>query len=355
MIDKSIISRINDAICDEKSKNIFRDRLIYSITSDKYYLEKMISNTFERIKNDDRLSVFSKELDLIKEDVWLFGAGRYAGYFVYFFPLMHWEGVIDSYLEGVSEFRGLPLINFNTFMSDYAGQKILITSKPNYFDMLDQLHKAGITDDNIIDGSFLWDVIEGGQYFDLECLPHAKTEGFVDVGCLDGLSTVAFRKWSGNENDKYFCFEPDANSREKCLKNFDRFNISNYEMYDKGAYNESTNLYFDANGTGESHFIESEDDKPGDALKVAVTKLDDMLRGQNITFIKMDIEGSESNALRGAKEIISEQKPKLAICVYHKPSDIIEIPHFVLSIRPDYRLYFRHYGDNECETVMYAI
>ena len=70
--------------------------------------------------------------------------------------------------------------------------------------------------------------------------------------------------------------------------------------------------------------------------------LDDFLHGERVTFIKMDIEGAELDALRGASRIIKEQKPKLAISIYHRLEDIIEIPKLIISLRPDYRLYVNH-------------
>lgn len=83
--------------------------------------------------------------------------------------------------------------------------------------------------------------------------------------------------------------------------------------------------------------------------------LDSVVKGEEVSFIKMDIEGAEEKALSGAKRIITEQKPKLAICVYHKTEDIIELPALVLSMRPDYKLAFRHYSANSAsETVVYA-
>ena len=69
----------------------------------------------------------------------------------------------------------------------------------------------------------------------------------------------------------------------------------------------------------------------------------------------MDIEGSEYNALLGSRRIIREQKPKLAICVYHKPEDIIQIPELILSINNEYRFYIRHYSTIGGETVLYAL
>jgi hypothetical protein len=69
----------------------------------------------------------------------------------------------------------------------------------------------------------------------------------------------------------------------------------------------------------------------------------------------MDIEGFELNALKGAKEIIKKNKPKLAICVYHKANDIREITNFILSLNPNYRLYFRHYNEGISESVIFFI
>lgn len=69
----------------------------------------------------------------------------------------------------------------------------------------------------------------------------------------------------------------------------------------------------------------------------------------------MDIEGSEHDAILGAKKIIKRYKPVLAICVYHRDEDFFDIPNLILSIRPDYKLYFRQYEITDEETVCYAV
>ena len=88
---------------------------------------------------------------------------------------------------------------------------------------------------------------------------------------------------------------------------------------------------------------------------VDVETIDNVVDSKRVTFIKMDIEGSELSALRGAETTISKSKPKLAICVYHKPEDLISIPQYINSIVPEYKFFLRHHQFISWETVLYAI
>ena len=94
-------------------------------------------------------------------------------------------------------------------------------------------------------------------------------------------------------------------------------------------------------------------------LDVAVETLsiDDLVETKaiaHVDFIKMDIEGSELQALRGAIKTIKRDQPEMAICIYHKIMDFVEIPEFILSLNVGYRLFIRHYTIYEEETVLYA-
>lgn len=80
-----------------------------------------------------------------------------------------------------------------------------------------------------------------------------------------------------------------------------------------------------------------------------------MLAGKRVTFLKLDIEGAEMEALRGAGQIIRTQKPKLAVSVYHRRDDIWRIPMLLLSYVPTYRFYLRVYSFTGKDTVLYAI
>jgi FkbM family methyltransferase len=76
---------------------------------------------------------------------------------------------------------------------------------------------------------------------------------------------------------------------------------------------------------------------------------------EKINFIKLDIEGAELEALKGAIKTIEKYKPQLAICVYHKNSDFWEIPRFLKDLVPEYELYLDHFVINPFyETVLFA-
>lgn len=93
------------------------------------------------------------------------------------------------------------------------------------------------------------------------------------------------------------------------------------------------------------------------AETVITTTIDDFILEndiQKVDFIKMDIEGSELDALEGASETIKNFKPKLAICIYHKAKDAWTIPQYIKSLVPEYNLYLDNYTINNEEFVLYA-
>jgi hypothetical protein len=71
--------------------------------------------------------------------------------------------------------------------------------------------------------------------------------------------------------------------------------------------------------------------------------------------IKMDIEGSELDALRGAELTVRKHQPLLAVCVYHRPDHLWNIPLCMKSMAPDSKIYLRSYAVDGWESVSYAV
>lgn len=126
-----------------------------------------------------------------------------------------------------------------------------------------------------------------------------------------------------------------------------------YELIHKGLWDNNKTLYFVENkyNTGGSYVTE---EPIAGSVAIPVTAMDNLLVDVPVSFIKMDIEGSELKALHGAERIIKRYAPKMAISLYHKPNDVVEIPEFIMKCNPDYKFWIRHYAYTENETVLYA-
>lgn len=188
---------------------------------------------------------------------------------------------------------------------------------------------------------------EDDQYFPKELLHLDDNEVFLDLGAYDGDSIRSFLRFTKGRYEKIIALEPNPQNFAKLSTNTNK--IANIDIYNVGAYKESTELDFWMNGSKNSFFTDK-----GNA-KVKVVAIDELLSQSKVTFIKMDIEGAEYDAILGCQKIISSNKPVMAISAYHKTSDLFELPILIKKINPDYKLFLRHYSPTMIETILYAI
>ncbi|CAM4092776.1 FkbM family methyltransferase [Bacillus manliponensis] len=185
------------------------------------------------------------------------------------------------------------------------------------------------------------------QYFESPIISFLKDEIFIDGGAYTGDTVEEFLKHTKGNFKKIYSFEPEESKHKEFLENFS--DITNITLISYGLWNKKDVLRFNARNDGSSGV-----NKDGN-IEIPVTSIDEYLNGKPVTFIKMDIEGAELEALKGAENTIKTYKPKLAICIYHNPLDIVEIPLYLKSIVPEYKFYLRHYGNGISETVCYAV
>jgi Methyltransferase FkbM domain len=95
-------------------------------------------------------------------------------------------------------------------------------------------------------------------------------------------------------------------------------------------------------------------DMESDGVSVNLAPLDELSLDQ-VTFLKMDIEGGEVPALIGAAKTIERDKPKLALAAYHHADDLPRLMDTILSIRDDYRFALSHHSPFFRDTVLMAI
>lgn len=181
------------------------------------------------------------------------------------------------------------------------------------------------------------------QYFVPE-LQFSNHEIIVDCGAFNGDTAKKF--YANIPGCIVVGLEPD----ERNYKQLVELKLEGMKAYQCGAWSEDTILRFANEGGGTAGGAVADS---GEA-EIEVRALDHLPECQAATYIKMDIEGAELEALKGAKSIIENNKPKLAICLYHRPQDFFEIPLYIKGLNPDYKFYIHHHSFS-LETVLYAV
>lgn len=185
------------------------------------------------------------------------------------------------------------------------------------------------------------------QYFTKEIIQISPNEVFVDCGAFTGDTIINFKKYSNDAFKYAICFEPDIENFTKLKEKLDK--DTRIYFFQNAVDSECKEVLF-KNGAG----MESAISKEGTS-KIKAVNLDSIKECQDATFIKMDIEGAELDALKGAQNIIKNNKPKLAISIYHSESDMIQIIKYIHELVPEYKLYVRQHNIFETDTILYCI
>ncbi|WP_231037524.1 FkbM family methyltransferase [Pectinatus frisingensis] len=197
---------------------------------------------------------------------------------------------------------------------------------------------------------FLKNMEDENQYFPKEGeldLSNVENSVFLDLGAFDGDTIRSFLKYTHGKYSKIIAVEASKKNYDKLLDNM--IDVKNIECYNVGIYKEKAKLSFvisDAKNT-----FASENGKD----TVEVDSVDHIIKDQPVSFIKMDIEGSEYDAILGAKNTLKKNTPILAISVYHKIEDLFRIPLLIEKTHPKYDYYLRHYSPTAIETILYAV
>lgn len=184
---------------------------------------------------------------------------------------------------------------------------------------------------------------------------------FIDAGAADGdtLKSWLERGYPKAISDYYFAFEPNNYEYMELQKFFKTLptRIREHISVNQVGLGESNSLLYLHESGKSSQIYRSYTELNGAAsiIGVRVVRLDDFPLPSPPTLIKMDVEGEEIPLLSGAVKTIRQWKPGLAISVYHKYSDIWEIPLWIHALDPKYKIYLRHHLRSYGDTVCYAV
>lgn len=242
-----------------------------------------------------------------------------------------------------------------------VGKEELIDGVKKLFDILEDEESKRIAFYKVSAWFKLSDELKGLNYGDIftkdEYVPAdimclQGNEVMVDCGSYTGDTLAYFMSEIGyNSFKKYICFELSKFNFKELKMRVDSFEANIQKrivLNNKGVSDTDAKIKYmgEISGTHISELGETEGE---------VIYLDKALKNEKVTYLKMDIEGSEISAIKGAKQLLQQNKPKCAICVYHKATDLWQIPILLKELVPDYKLYFRHHQTAQTDTVCYAV
>ncbi len=189
-------------------------------------------------------------------------------------------------------------------------------------------------------------------YYTPDLVSRRADERYVDCGAFDGDSIGYFMdKWK-NGFERIAGFEPITDNYERLKKyraSLPEEMQKKVDLYPFALGSKKGTLRFSVDGNASSAVNGAQE------ITVECGVLDEILADFHPTFIKMDIEGAEPDALLGAANILKHDAPLLTICLYHDIRHLWQIPLQIHQANPDYKLYLRRYAQDCWETVCYAI
>jgi len=191
-------------------------------------------------------------------------------------------------------------------------------------------------------------------YFPDELVSLRADECFVDCGAFDGDSIDSFLRRSRGWFGTIVAIEADPSNAEKLRRYLSGLphSVSSKVMVVEAAVGaKSGSVRFAATGSVASTVI----GQSGPVIEVPCKMLDDILQDTKPSYIKMDLEGAEPEALAGAREVIRHHAPVMALSLYHRQSDLWDIPLLVKEISDRYQFFLRRHSDDCWEQILYAI
>jgi FkbM family methyltransferase len=199
-------------------------------------------------------------------------------------------------------------------------------------------------------------------YFRSGLFELSEREVYADCGSYDGDSVQKFLQVTAGRFKCIHAFEPDPANfgrMQRWLAAEQRFGYASRIDARQQAVGRAAGRITFNQTAGEGACIPKlgEDSKPlvgtADGVEVEVVSLDDAIP-EPLSLAKLDVEGHEIEILHGAKRHLLTAKPKLAICAYHLPTDLIALPRFLRSLGVGYSFGLRHHSNTRYDTVLYA-
>jgi len=203
-----------------------------------------------------------------------------------------------------------------------------------------------------LDPSGMGPWVRGPQYFQADFLRWSDKEAFFDAGAYDGDTIRDFLAFTGGRYAHIWAAEPDEDSFNRLKAFVEERKLKNVELIQAGLAAFRGKAAFSGGLRTSSKVAEAAEATEN---YVNLETIDHIVQGlRKLTCLKMDIEGGEAAALKGAAGTIKKDRPKLAVCAYHRADDLLTLPALIQELVPEYKLYFRLHLAWPVDAVLYA-
>ena len=160
-----------------------------------------------------------------------------------------------------------------------------------------------------------------------------ENEVYMDLGAYNGDTVQEFLKLVDSKYQHIIAVEPDRRNCKKLNAMAEEF--GEITVHQCGVWNEVGELGFSDSGGRQSTFLAVQ------KKTVPVNSIDNLADGKPVSYIKMDVEGAEVQAIEGGKAVITGFAPKMFVAAYHYDIDIFRLPLLLWELVPEYKIFFR--------------
>ncbi len=184
-----------------------------------------------------------------------------------------------------------------------------------------------------------------------------RPEGYracVDLGGYTGDSIEEFRRFFPGLS-RIISLEPDPKNFKRLSRYVEENALDFVELHQAAAGKTDGEVFFEATGNRNAR-IDTGGGRGVCSVPIPVRRLDSLLLGERVDYIKYDVEGNEYDALQGSQETLRRHRPDLLVSLYHRSEDLFKLPLYLASLGCGYRFFLRRFaGFPAWDLNLYAI
>ena len=293
----------------------------------------VIDKRFNELVDDIKSKTYEEVFEHIKECYFKLSSSEQVGLITYLVTYPYWGKLLpgdDNYESFYNRTDSIKK-HLNDYiwlydkLEDYRSKMILVGVLDNWYNFNTTFLERSMD-------------VAYKQYFDLDIVKCSEDEVIADLGAYVGDTVMNYMAEYGTGFYKHiYCYEISDDIFRKLNYNLAMYRDISFRLC--AVNDKSGTVYIERNSNSNSaNTIKDE----GTESIPSVT-LDEDIK-EKLTMIKMDIEGAEKSAIKGASNHIKNDTPKLLLSVYHNHEDIYAIPKMVYKLNKNYKYYLRFYG-----------